>query len=110
MCRIRRELLETAVIESLPLRQSLNFGYLQHVTTNDFGSQATSAFLLGISIRFKAGSGSGLTSPAVLTTRDLPSTGGCQTEMRTAYPQRSALLLRANPSLRPPQDLKNSGD
>ncbi len=34
MFRFHRDLQEMAVIESLPLRQSFNFCYLQHVTTN----------------------------------------------------------------------------
>jgi hypothetical protein len=34
MCSNHHELLEMAVIESLPLRQSFSFCYLQYVTTN----------------------------------------------------------------------------
>ena len=33
-CRIHRHLLEMAVVESLPLRQTFSFRYLQYVTTN----------------------------------------------------------------------------
>lgn len=34
MCRNHHNLLEMAEIESLPLRQSFNFRYLQYVTTS----------------------------------------------------------------------------